>query len=92
MNFFFIFKVIAKRLTESKQTIPHYYLTMDIQVDEILEIRSKINSNLSNLNDSKSDEPVPKISLNDILIKAASLTCLKVPECNSSWHGDFIRQ
>ncbi|CAH8621422.1 unnamed protein product [Schistosoma bovis] len=84
--------VIAKRLTESKQTIPHYYLTMDIQVDEILEIRSKINSNLSNLNDSKSDEPVPKISLNDILIKAASLTCLKVPECNSSWHGDFIRQ
>ncbi|XP_018647358.1 thioredoxin-like protein,putative [Schistosoma mansoni] len=84
--------VIAKRLTESKRTIPHYYLTMDIQVDEILEIRSKINSSLSNLNDSKSVEPVPKISLNDILIKAASLTCLKVPECNSSWHGDFIRQ
>ncbi|VDO52916.1 unnamed protein product [Schistosoma margrebowiei] len=84
--------VIAKRLTESKQTIPHYYLTMDIQIDEILEIRSKINLNLSNLNDSKSNEPVTKISLNDILIKAASLTCLKVPECNSSWHGDFIRQ
>ncbi|CAI2732785.1 unnamed protein product [Schistosoma spindalis] len=84
--------VIAKRLTESKRTIPHYYLTMDIQVDEILEIRSKINSSLSNLNDSKSDEPVSKISLNDILIKAASLTCLKVPECNSSWHGDFIRK
>ncbi|CAH8556376.1 unnamed protein product [Schistosoma turkestanicum] len=84
--------VIAKRLTQSKQTIPHYYLTMDIQVDEILEIRSKINSNLSNLNKSTSDEPISKISLNDILIKAASLTCLKVPECNSSWQGDFIRR
>ncbi|TNN05944.1 Dihydrolipoyllysine-residue acetyltransferase component of pyruvate dehydrogenase complex isoform 3 [Schistosoma japonicum] len=84
--------VIAKRLIQSKQTIPHYYLTMDIQLDEILEIRSKINANLSSLVDAKSDEPVLKISLNDILIKAASLACLKVPECNSSWQGDFIRR
>ncbi|VDP98444.1 unnamed protein product [Trichobilharzia regenti] len=84
--------VIAKRLTESKRTIPHYYLTMDIQLDGVLEIRSKINTDLAKLADTKSEEPVPKISLNDIIIKAASLTCLKVPECNSSWQGEFIRQ
>ncbi|CAH8596397.1 unnamed protein product [Heterobilharzia americana] len=85
--------VIAKRLTESKRTIPHYYLTMDIQLDEILEMRSKINANLAKLGDTtKSEEIKTKISLNDIIIKAASLTCLKVPECNSSWQGDFIRQ
>ncbi|CAH8866231.1 unnamed protein product [Trichobilharzia szidati] len=84
--------VIAKRLTESKRTIPHYYLTMDIQLDGVLEIRSKINTDLAKLADTKTEEPIPKISLNDIIIKAASLTCLKVPECNSSWQGEFIRQ
>jgi len=74
-------RTIAKRLTESKNTIPHYYLTRAINMDNVLALRKELNS----ISDSK-------ISVNDFIIKAASLACLKVPECNSAWMGDTIRQ
>lgn len=74
-------RTIAKRLTESKNTIPHYYLTRAINMDNVLQLRKELNS----ISDSK-------ISVNDFIIKAASLACLKVPECNSAWMGDTIRQ
>lgn len=77
-------KVIASRLLESKQTIPHYYLTIQIKMSNILSLRSKFNSKLS-------DSGI-KLSVNDFLIKAASLALMKHPEVNSSWQGDFIRQ
>jgi len=74
-------RTIAKRLTASKNTIPHYYLTRAINMDNVLQLRKELNS----ISDSK-------ISVNDFIIKAASLACLKVPECNSAWMGDTIRQ
>jgi len=74
-------RTIAKRLSESKNTIPHYYLTRAINMDNVLALRKELNS----ISDSK-------ISVNDFIIKAASLACLKVPECNSAWMGDTIRQ
>jgi len=74
-------EIIAKRLLESKTTIPHYYLKIEVTMDEISAMREKLNK------ESKS-----KISFNDIFIKAASLACREVPEVNSQWHGSFIRK
>jgi len=65
-------KTIANRLLESKTTIPHYYLTKSVKMDEVLKLRVKLNL-----------ESKVKISVNDLLIKAASLACKNVPECNS---------
>lgn len=75
-------RVIAQRLTTSKQTVPHYYLTSDIQLDAVLALRSTLNAELPA--DSK-------ISLNDFLIKASALACRKVPEVNSSWLDGSVR-
>ncbi|KAI1297273.1 Acetyltransferase component of pyruvate dehydrogenase complex [Halotydeus destructor] len=77
-------RAIAKRLTESKQSIPHYYLTVEIEVDELLRIRKELNEMLS--------KEKLKLSVNDFIIKASSLACLRVPEVNSSWQETFIRQ
>ena len=67
-------KVIADRLTYSKQNIPHYYVSVDCEVDRMLELRAKLNVHSSS-----------KISVNDMIIKASSLACLQAPETNSSW-------
>lgn len=77
-------KVIAQRLTESKQSVPHYYLTVDINVDKIVSLRRELNEIL------KKEEV--KLSVNDFIIKASALACKKVPEANSSWQETFIRQ
>ncbi|XP_013778044.1 dihydrolipoyllysine-residue acetyltransferase component of pyruvate dehydrogenase complex, mitochondrial-like [Limulus polyphemus] len=77
-------KVIARRLLESKQTIPHYYLTIDIDMEEVLKLRQELNDLL------RKDEI--KLSVNDFVIKAAAQACRKVPEVNSSWQDTFIRQ
>lgn len=76
--------VTAKRLLESKQTIPHYYLTIDFELDNALKVRKDLNETLA------SDGL--KVSLNDLVIKAAALACKKVPECNSAWMDSFIRK
>lgn len=73
-------KVIAQRLLESKQTIPHYYLTAECRVDNLTQLRAQLNAN--------SDV---KISVNDMVIKAASLALLKVPEMNSQWLDNSMR-
>ncbi|KAE9466737.1 hypothetical protein C3L33_01348, partial [Rhododendron williamsianum] len=78
-------KVTASRLLLSKQTIPHYYLTVDTRVDKLMELRSQLNS-LQEASGGK------KISINDLVIKAAALALRKVPQCNSSWTNDYIRQ
>lgn len=82
--------VIASRLTESNQTIPHYYLTTDIIMDDVLELRQHVNAKLAK-RVAKAEDAV-KVTVNDIIVKAIAVTCRKVPECNSSWQGDFIRQ
>jgi pyruvate dehydrogenase E2 component (dihydrolipoamide acetyltransferase) len=73
-------KTIARRLTESKQTIPHYYLTVDIQLDALLKLRSELNKGL---------EPRGvKLSVNDLLIKALAVALIEVPTANVSFAGD----
>ncbi|KAJ6649080.1 Dihydrolipoyllysine-residue acetyltransferase component of pyruvate dehydrogenase complex, mitochondrial [Pseudolycoriella hygida] len=75
--------VIAKRLLESKLTIPHYYLTVDVNMDEIMQLRTKFNKKL--------EKEGVKLSVNDFVLKATALASKKVPEANSAWMGTFIR-
>jgi pyruvate dehydrogenase E2 component (dihydrolipoamide acetyltransferase) len=75
-------KTIARRLTEAKQTIPHYYLTVDIQLDALLKLRSELNKGL---------EPRGiKLSVNDLLIKALAMALIEVPTANVSFGGDHM--
>lgn len=76
-------KVIAERLSASKQEIPHYYLTIDVDVSRVNEVRTQLNQH----NDGKF-----KLSMNDFIIKAAARAMSDVPEVNSTWHDTFIRQ
>ncbi|XP_028931941.1 LOW QUALITY PROTEIN: dihydrolipoyllysine-residue acetyltransferase component of pyruvate dehydrogenase complex, mitochondrial [Ornithorhynchus anatinus] len=76
-------RVIAQRLMQSKQTIPHYYLSVDVNMGEVLLVRKELNKMLAGSS---------KISVNDFIIKASALACLKVPEANSSWLDTVIRQ
>jgi pyruvate dehydrogenase E2 component (dihydrolipoamide acetyltransferase) len=73
-------KTIAKRLSESKFTAPHFYLTMEINMDKALSARAAMN-----------DYADVKVSVNDLIIKAASIALIKHPKVNSSWLGDKIR-
>ncbi|XP_071547903.1 dihydrolipoyllysine-residue acetyltransferase component of pyruvate dehydrogenase complex isoform X2 [Panulirus ornatus] len=75
--------VIAKRLCLSKQSIPHYYLSIDICMDQVAQLRQEFNKLL--------EKEGIKISFNDFIIKASALACKKVPEANSSWLDTVIR-
>jgi pyruvate dehydrogenase E2 component (dihydrolipoamide acetyltransferase) len=74
-------KTVAQRLTESKQTIPHFYLQGSAQVDELLKLRGKINAS-----------GTLKVSVNDLLIKAAARTHTLVPAMNVIWTSEAVRQ
>jgi pyruvate dehydrogenase E2 component (dihydrolipoamide acetyltransferase) len=73
-------RVIARRLTESKQTVPHFYLTIDCEIDALLKIRAELNG--------KSE--AYRISVNDFVIRAAALALRRVPAANASWSDDAI--
>jgi len=75
-------KTIARRLTESKQQIPHIYLTVDIQLDALLKLRGELNAGLASRN--------IKLSVNDLLIKALAAALIEVPECNVAFAGDQL--
>jgi pyruvate dehydrogenase E2 component (dihydrolipoamide acetyltransferase) len=75
-------KVIAKRLIESKQTIPHYYLTIDTEIDALLALRKEINAAAPR---DKAGDPIWKVSLNDLIIKALALALQRVPDANVTW-------
>ncbi|KAH6935013.1 hypothetical protein HPB50_002962 [Hyalomma asiaticum] len=75
---------IAKRLLQSKQTIPHYYLSVDIKMDAVLKLRAEFNKMM--------EKDGVKISVNDFVIKATALASKKVPAANSSWQDTFIRE
>lgn len=77
-------QTIAKRLLQSKQTIPHYYLTVDIEMDAVMKLREEFNKT------TQKDDI--KISVNDFVIKATALACKKIPAANSSWQETFIRE
>ena len=75
-------RTIARRMVESKQNVPHFNLTVDCEIDALLKMRAELNA--------KSD--AYKISVNDFVIRAASLTMRKVPRANASWSDDAILQ
>ncbi len=75
-------KVIARRLIESKQTIPHFYLSVDIVLEKLLDLRERLNLQAPKDKDGK---PAWKISVNDFIIKALGMALIKVPEANVSW-------
>jgi len=79
-------KVVAARLTESKQTVPHFYLTLDCKIDALMEAREKINASAP-LKDGK---PTYKLSVNDFVMKAWAMALMKVPTANATWAGDSI--
>jgi len=74
-------KVTAKRMVENKNSIPHYYVTMEVCMDELIELRAKVNATAG-----------VKVSVNDFIIKACALALKEVPVCNSSWSDEYVRQ
>jgi pyruvate dehydrogenase E2 component (dihydrolipoamide acetyltransferase) len=73
-------KTIARRLSEAKQTVPHFYLTVDCVIDELLKVRAELNG--------RSD--AYKLSVNDFVIRASALALKKVPEANAAWAEDAV--
>jgi pyruvate dehydrogenase E2 component (dihydrolipoamide acetyltransferase) len=70
-------KAIARRLTESKSTVPHFYVTADCRVDRLLELRRAVNESAER-----------KISVNDFVLKAVAAALVRVPAANAVWNGD----
>jgi pyruvate dehydrogenase E2 component (dihydrolipoamide acetyltransferase) len=81
-------KTIARRLTESKQTVPHFYLTIDVDAGALVGLREQINAELTR--GAPEGAPPEKVSLNDFLIKGCAVGLLRVPECNASFTSDAI--
>ena len=77
-------KVIARRLTAAKQDIPHFYLTIDCELDALLDVRRQLNEHLAGSG--------IKVSVNDCVVKAAALALADVPAANASWSEDAIHQ
>jgi len=80
-------KVIAKRLLESKQTVPHFYLSCEFNISKLQELRSALNEVAPH---DENGNPAYKISVNDLIIKAVAMSLKKVPEANSSWTDDAV--
>jgi pyruvate dehydrogenase E2 component (dihydrolipoamide acetyltransferase) len=78
-------KTIAKRLQESKQTIPHFYVSVDCELDALLALRAQLNASAPMKKTEKGDVPAYKLSVNDMVIKALALALRDVPEANVSW-------
>ncbi len=74
-------KTIARRLTEAKQTVPHFYLTLDCRIDALLDLRKKLNASAGEGG---------KVSVNDFVIRASALALRKIPDANVSWSDDAI--
>ena len=77
-------KVIARRMLESKQTVPHFYLTVDLEIDALLAARQAINA--------VAEKKGTKVSVNDMVIKACAKALRDHPECNASWTEDEMIQ
>jgi pyruvate dehydrogenase E2 component (dihydrolipoamide acetyltransferase) len=76
-------KTIARRLTSAKMLIPHFYLTVDCDIGELMDMRARLNERAPKGQDSKN--PAYKLSVNDFIVKASALSLLRVPEVNASW-------
>lgn len=78
-------RTIGARLTQSKQELPHYYLTIDINMDKVLRLREVFNKSIVEKDKSA------KLSVNDFIVKAVACALADVPEANSAWLGEVIR-
>ncbi len=78
-------KTVARRLTESAQTVPHFYLTIECELDKLLALRKELNAR-----SPEDGDGAYKISVNDFVIKASALALMRVPEANASWTDDAI--
>ena len=83
-------KVIARRLQESKQQVPHFYLTVEVEIDALLEARQQLNEHATA--QSQGGKPPYKLSVNDMVIRATALALRDMPSCNVSWYDDAIIQ
>ncbi|KAG1755161.1 pyruvate dehydrogenase [Suillus paluster] len=79
-------RVIGSRLTQSKQELPHYYLTVEINMDKVMKLREVFNKTLGE------KDKAAKLSVNDFILKAVACALNDVPEANSAWLGEVIRQ
>jgi pyruvate dehydrogenase E2 component (dihydrolipoamide acetyltransferase) len=78
-------KIVARRLAEAKQSIPHFYVSIDVELDKLLKLRGELNAK------SPADGPTAfKLSVNDLVIKAAALTLRRVPRVNASWTDEAM--
>ncbi len=82
-------KIIAKRLQESKQTVPHFYLTTDCRIDKLLDMRKALNGAAP---EGPEGKPAYKLSVNDFIVKAVAKALVEVPEANAQWTDDAIWQ
>jgi pyruvate dehydrogenase E2 component (dihydrolipoamide acetyltransferase) len=78
-------KTIARRLVEAKSTIPHFYLTLDCELDGLLALRAQLNAAAPMKKTEKGDVPAYKLSVNDMIIKAMGMALKAVPDANASW-------
>jgi pyruvate dehydrogenase E2 component (dihydrolipoamide acetyltransferase) len=78
-------KVIARRLTEAKQTVPHFYVSVDIEIDALLKLRADLNAK-----SSKDGPGAFKLSVNDLVIKAAAITLRRIPKVNASYSDEGV--
>jgi pyruvate dehydrogenase E2 component (dihydrolipoamide acetyltransferase) len=78
-------KTIARRLVEAKSTVPHFYLTVDCELDALLGLRKQLNDVAPVRKTEKGEEPAYKLSVNDLIIKALALALKEVPDANVSW-------
>jgi pyruvate dehydrogenase E2 component (dihydrolipoamide acetyltransferase) len=77
-------KTIARRLTESLSPVPHFFLTVEVDMGRVMEARRRVNAVVEKDGD--------KISVNDFVLKAAAAALARHPECNAAWHDDHIRR
>ncbi len=78
-------KTIARRLVEAKSTIPHFYLTLDCEIDALLALRKQLNDAAPMKKTEKGEAPAYKLSVNDMVIKAMAVALMQVPDANASW-------
>ncbi len=85
-------KTIAKRLVEAKSTVPHFYLTLDCELDALLALRKQLNEAAPMIKTDAGDKPAYKLSVNDMIIKAMALALKAVPTANVSWTESAMLQ
>ena len=78
-------RTIARRLVEAKATVPHFYMTLDCEIDALLALRKQLNDSAPVIKTDKGEAPAYKLSVNDFVIKAMALALKEVPDANVSW-------